>query len=140
MVTQSLLRIYEGKQAFTDINFRFTTALNFNICPEHFKWPNLLQKCAPISELPSNIRTMMFRVLNCWKHLNQGELSSRNLNVRLCETSNHKIALKRLIGTVCKALSYTYAIFKLGKLFFFFIHHEKKINKKKEFKQLIQIY
>ena len=54
MVTQSMLRINDGKPVFSKRNYKFVTALDLS----KFKQVNLLT-CAPISELPSKIPTPM---------------------------------------------------------------------------------
>ena len=58
MVTQNILRICEGYQLFSEINFGFVTALGRNKMPEAGKITNFTYACAPISDLPSNISTM----------------------------------------------------------------------------------
>ena len=56
MVTQKTLCTYEGKKGLKKI--RFATSVDLNKRFKHIKLPILLGKCAPISDLPTNISTM----------------------------------------------------------------------------------
>ena len=52
MVTHIMLRTHAGK------NMRIVTGLDLTGCLKQIKYQRLHLTCAPISELPSNIRTM----------------------------------------------------------------------------------
>jgi len=54
MVTQSMLRTYEGKQVVSETTFIFTTDLEPNKCLDQIKLPILPHTCTPISEIQSN--------------------------------------------------------------------------------------
>ena len=56
MVTENMVRTYEGKQVFSEEQ---ETDLLLNECLKQFKKPRSLHTVAPISELPSNINTML---------------------------------------------------------------------------------
>ena len=55
MVIRNMLRTHEGKHDFSEMNFKFATALDRNNCLNQIKLPNSLHMCAHISELPSHI-------------------------------------------------------------------------------------
>ena len=58
MVTQIMLRKFGGKQEFSEMNFRFATALDLKKCFEQIKLLISHPTCAQKSELPTNIRSM----------------------------------------------------------------------------------
>ena len=55
METQKMLRKCEDDQAFLKMIFRFVTAFDLKEGLKQIKLMILLNSCAPISELPSNI-------------------------------------------------------------------------------------
>ena len=56
MVTQNMLRTFEGKYDFSEEKkIRFMTALDLNECLIQIKEPRSIHMCAPISVLPSNV-------------------------------------------------------------------------------------
>ena len=59
MVTQNMLRTFEGKYDFSEEEkIRFMTALDLNECLIQIKEPRSLHMCAPVSVLPSNVSTI----------------------------------------------------------------------------------
>ena len=60
MVTQDMLRTYKGKNIFFAEKNRFVTALEINKCLKQIKYQRSLHTCTPLSELPSNISTMIY--------------------------------------------------------------------------------
>ena len=57
MLTQNMLRKCGGNQVFSEINFRFVTAVDLNKCLQQIKYSISLHACATTSELPPNIST-----------------------------------------------------------------------------------
>ena len=55
METQNILRTHGENWSFRRTNIQFVTALDPIQCLGQIKYQRLLLKCAPISELPSNI-------------------------------------------------------------------------------------
>ena len=66
----------ERKWVFSEIKIRYLTALDLIKCLKKFKDQRLLLKCAPISELPPNISTM----INSRSYLRIGLLNVENTN------------------------------------------------------------
>ena len=52
---------HKGKYVFSNKKKRFVTAHALSKCLEQIKWQRLLLTSAPMSELPSNISTMVSR-------------------------------------------------------------------------------
>ena len=57
MVNHNTLRTCESYQSLSE-NFRFVTAVDLNKGLEEIELPILLNRCAPISELPSMVTWM----------------------------------------------------------------------------------
>ena len=57
-VTHNMLRTHEENRSSQRKKIRFVSALDQIKCLEQIKYPRLLLTCAPISELPSNKRTI----------------------------------------------------------------------------------
>ena len=67
MVTQNMLRRHEGKLVFSEEKIRWVTSLDLSKCFKQIKKQRLLLMCVSISELPSDISTMV-KALN-WGYL-----------------------------------------------------------------------
>ena len=59
-----MFRTREGKWAFSGKNTRFVTDPDLIRCLKYIKYWRLLLTCAPISELPSDVRTMLKHLYN----------------------------------------------------------------------------
>ena len=60
MITRNTLRTCEGNQVFSEEEkIRFVTALDLNKCLSQIRKQISLRTCAPISELPSNVSSMI---------------------------------------------------------------------------------
>ena len=62
MVAQNTLRTRDGKWVFSEDDCKFATDVVLNKRLKQIKLPILLNTCAPISELTSNISTMFNQV------------------------------------------------------------------------------
>ena len=59
MVAQNMLRTYVVKYLFSEKKIGFDDSFDLTQCLQQIEIPDLLQMCAPSSQLPSNIRTMV---------------------------------------------------------------------------------
>ena len=59
MVARNMLRTLKAKCVFLEKKIRFVTALDLIECLREIKKMRLLLTCTPISELPSNINTLI---------------------------------------------------------------------------------
>ena len=62
MVTQNILRTFDGSQIFTENHFKFVTAVDKNKCLLQVKLPISLHTYISNYELPSNISTMVLYI------------------------------------------------------------------------------
>ena len=85
MVTQTTLRTRES--CLTN-NFKLATAFHLDKCPKPIRIPISLFKCAPISELPSNISTMG-RIHFPRKSIGECEKVEHFIEYYMCKKSLH---------------------------------------------------
>ena len=71
-----MLRTYEGNYVFSEKKIRFVSTLDLIECRKQIKLQKFLLKCAPISELPSNIANQDCLLENILAHHteNRGKL------------------------------------------------------------------
>ena len=59
MLTQNMLRMHNEKKGFSENKIRFVTVFNLIKCLIEINLQKLLVACAPLSNFPSNIDTML---------------------------------------------------------------------------------
>ena len=72
MVTQNMLRTYEGKKKYFLYKIKFVAALDLIKCLKQIRQQRMLLNCTPASELPSNISTREVKILKAgWSFIQE---------------------------------------------------------------------